>query len=350
VDILRRIENSTAVSERIIAMKNIQKLLSITCAVLLACVFFSGCSILGNTTSSVATAQPTTITSEQSPDVSEQPSAQSTATATPEPTPSPTPALATNLTQLQPKDGYMTPKSLDGIDPINDKVIALTFDDGPHPENTPRLLDILKKNDVVATFFMVGTNAEEYPDIVKRVYDEGHEIGTHSWNHAKLTDLTLDEVMVDQYGRANDAIEAATGLRALIDRPPYGAMTEDLAEQIGREQILWSVDPEDWKYKDADTVYDHVVNGSSNGGYVKDGAIILSHDIHSTTIDAYERIIPALKAEGYKFVTVTQMMQIAEIRGKEMEYRFGHAPTAEEAAQSSSKESAASSSSSKSVE
>ena len=227
----------------------------------------------------------------------------------------------------------MEPDSLEGIDPLNDKVVALTFDDGPHPENTPRLLDILKENDAVATFFMVGTNAAEYPDIVKRVYDEGHEIGTHSWNHKDLKKLSLDEIMVDQYGKANDAIEAATGLRALIDRPPYGSMTEELAQQIGREQILWSVDPEDWKYKDADTVYDHVVNGTDNGGYVKDGGIVLSHDIHATTIDAYERMIPALKEEGYKFVTVTQMMQIAEIRGKEIEYRFGHAPAAEEAAQ-----------------
>ena len=236
----------------------------------------------------------------------------------------------------------MLPKSLDGIDPLNDKVVALTFDDGPHPENTPKLLDILKENDAVATFFMVGTNAAEYPDIVKRVYDEGHEIGTHSWDHKDLMKLSLDEIMTNQYGKANDAIEAATGLRALIDRPPYGSMSEDMAEQIGREQILWSVDPNDWKKenRDPDTVYDHVVNGTPDGGYVQDGAIVLSHDIHATTVDAYDRIIKALKDEGYKFVTVTQMMQIAEIRGKDIEYRFGHAPTAAEAAESGSESSA----------
>jgi len=290
------------------------KLVSIVLAALMAAVFTAGCSGAGS--AAEASAVPTVITTTPT----EEPSAEATAepTATPEPTPEPTPEVTTSLAQLQAKDGYMPPKSLDGIDPLNDKVVALTFDDGPHPENTPKLLDILKENDAVATFFMVGTNAEEYPDIVKRVYDEGHEIGTHSWNHKDLMTLSLDEIMTNQYGKANDAIEAATGLRALIDRPPYGSMSEDMAEQIGREQILWSVDPEDWKYRDADTVYDHVVNGTDNGGYVRDGGIILSHDIHATTIDAYERIIPALKEEGYKFV-----LWACAYGGRSCEKRFG---------------------------
>lgn len=308
------------------------KLISIVLAALMACAFMAGCGGAGSAAESAAV--PTVITTTPS----EEPSAEATPdpTATPEPTPDPTPEVTTNLAQLQAKEGYMPPKSLEGIDPLNDKVVALTFDDGPHPENTPKLLDILKENDVVATFFMVGTNVEEYPDIVKRVYDEGHEIGTHSWDHTDLMTLSLDEIMTNQYGKANDAIEAATGLRALIDRPPYGSMSEDMAEQTGREQILWSVDPNDWKKenRDPDIVYDHVVNGTPDGGYVQDGAIVLSHDIHATTVAAYDRIIKALKDEGYKFVTVTQMMQIAEIRGKDIEYRFGHAPTAKEAAES----------------
>lgn len=233
----------------------------------------------------------------------------------------------------------MPPKSLDGIDPLNDKVIALTFDDGPHGTLTPKLLDILKDNGVVATFFVLGENVQKYPDVVKRMYEEGNEIGTHSWNHKDLKKLSLDAIMQDQYGKANDAIEAATGLRAMIDRPPYGSMTEELAEQIDREQILWSVDPLDWDakngYKNAESVYNRVVNGSDDGGYVRDGGIVLSHDIHETTVDAYDRIIKALKEKGYKFVTVTQMMQIAEIRGKDVLYRFANAPTAEEVAKAS---------------
>ncbi|MBC5648687.1 polysaccharide deacetylase family protein [Christensenella tenuis] len=235
----------------------------------------------------------------------------------------------TDIQQIRTRDGFMTAKSIEGIDPMNDKVIAITFDDGPHETLTPKLLDILKENGVVATFFMLGQNAEKYPDIVKRAYDEGHEIGTHSWDHRdSWPNLSMGE-RLDQYTKANDAIQAATGLRTLIDRPPYGAMTEEMAAQIGREQIIWSVDPEDWKYRDADEVYDRVVDGTDSGGYVQDGGIILSHDIHATTVEAFARIIPRLKDEGYTFVTVTQLMQIAEARGQDMEkYKFFSAPAA----------------------
>ena len=312
------------------------KWISMVMAGVMCIALITGCGLAGGGEPS---AVPTTITSSQDAVVPDESApAEPTPTATPEPTPSPTAVVSTNLKQLQAKEGYMPPKSLDGIDPLNDKVVALTFDDGPGP-HTEKLLDILKDNDVVATFFVVGTNVAEYPDIVKREYEEGHEIGTHSWNHKDLKTISLDQIMQDQYGKANDAIEAATGLRALIDRPPYGSMTEELAEQIGREQILWSVDPLDWDakggHKNPDSVYDRVVNGSDDGGYLKDGGIVLSHDIHETTVDAYDKIIKALKDEGYKFVTVTQMMQIAEIRGKDVQYRFANAPTAEEAAKPS---------------
>ena len=165
--------------------------------------------------------------------------------------------------------------------------------------------------EIMLSLIHIWKNVSSYPDVVKRMYEEGNEIGTHSWDHSDLKKLSLDQIMQDQYGKANDAIEEVTGLRALIDRPPYGSMTEDLAEQIGREQILWSVDPNDWKKenRDPDIVYDHVVNGTSDGGHVADGGIVLSHDIHETTVQAYDRIIKALKDEGYKFVTVTQMMR-----------------------------------------
>ncbi|MEG0382401.1 MAG: polysaccharide deacetylase family protein [Christensenella sp.] len=301
------------------------KLVSMILAILMCVAFIAGC---GTGEAAEVSAMPTTITSAPEAEATAEPTP--TPTPTPEPTPTPAPEVTTKLKQLQSKDGYMPPKSLDGIDPLKDKVVALTFDDGPHPENTPKLLDILKANDAVATFFVVGTNAAEFPDIIKRAYEEGNEIGTHSWNHKDMKKLSLDDIMQNQYGKANDAIEAATGLRALIDRPPYGSMSEELAEQIGREQVIWSVDPNDWKTenRDPDIVYDHVVNGTSDGGSVSDGAVVLSHDIHASTVAAYDRIIKSLKDEGYKFVTVTQMMQIAEIRGEDVKYRFMNAPTA----------------------
>ena len=302
-------------------MNSGKKIICVVIAAAFAVIGAAGCGLLPGTGQS---AEPTTITSVPTESV------QQTVEPTPQPTPQPTPeptvtsetAADTSLTQLQAKDGYMQPKSLEGIDPLNDKVIALTFDDGPNPVKTPELLDILEKNDAVATFFMVGNLVEKNAELVKRAYDEGNEIGTHCYSHPTEAWKNMStEERLAEYTQANDTIQAATGLRALIDRPVGGGMTEEMAEQIGREQIIWSVDPEDWKYKDADTVYAHVMNGW-NEGNVEDGAVILSHDIYQSTVDAYARIIPALKEQGYKFVTVTQMMQIAEIRGKKIEYRF----------------------------
>jgi len=250
------------------------------------------------------------------------------ATASPEPQATPTQEVAqTDLKQLNLGENFMQPRALGDIDPLNDKVVALTFDDGPHPENTDRLLEILKENDVTATFFVVGSMVEKNPDVLKRVYEAGHEIGNHSYDHPDFSKLTADE-MTEQYRKTNDIVEEVIGKRTLIDRPPGGAVTDEKAEQIGREQILWIVDPEDWKKdnRDPDIVYDNVINGTNTGTPVRDGAIVLSHDIHATTIDAYDRIIKELKAQGYQFVTVTQMIQIAEARGKEIGYRFNGAP------------------------
>lgn len=229
-------------------------------------------------------------------------------------------------------DEFMQPKGLDGIDPMNDKVVALTFDDGPHPDNTPKLLDVLEDNDVPATFFMVGENAASYPDIVKRAYEQGCEIGTHSWDHSSNDLKWSHEEVMDQITRANDAIQEATGLRTIIDRPPEGAINAEVADNIGRAQILWDVDPNDWKpeNRDPDIVYDNIING----GEIHDGSIVLSHDIRSTTVDAMDRVIKELKDQGYKFVTVTQMIQIADLRGKDVTTVFNGAPSASAASDS----------------
>lgn len=260
-------------------------------------------------------------------------------TATPEPTPEPVPETVTaGIDKLDFGSGYMQPKSLDGIDPFQDKVIALTFDDGPTGDTTPQLLDILRANDVNATFFMVGANAASNPEVVRRAYEEGNEIGTHSWNHEKnFLKWSLDEVM-DQISRANDAIAGATGLRTIIDRPPEGAINAEVAENIGRMQIMWNVDPNDWKHenRDPDIVYNNVINGG-----IYDGALVLSHDIRPTTVEAYDRIIKELKNQGYKLVTITQLIQIAQIRGKEIGYVFNGSPSAASAAEAAAETEAA---------
>lgn len=208
----------------------------------------------------------------------------------------------------------MLPHSLDGIDPINDKVIAMTFDDGPNPNTTPKLLDALDEMDVKVTFFMTGLNATNNPDIVKRAYEAGHEIGDHSWNHEDFYELSTDEFIAN-IDKARTAISDACGAYPIIGRAPYGNISEEMAQTQGSATIYWSVDTEDWKWKDVDMDYENMMTA-------KDGDVVLQHDIHEPTVEAVIKAIRDLKAEGYKFVTVTQMMQIAEIRGKEPTYKF----------------------------
>ncbi|MDF1658993.1 MAG: polysaccharide deacetylase family protein [Verrucomicrobiales bacterium] len=185
--------------------------------------------------------------------------------------------------------------------------IALTFDDGPHATNTPRLLDILKQRNVKATFYVVATNVKRYPEIMRRIVAEGHEIGNHTVTHGNLTKMSPDEVR-SELSRSRDAIVAATGVTPRTMRPPYGAITADQKDWIRREfgypSILWSVDPEDWKKPGASVVTRRLVSGASPGG------ILLVHDIHAPTIDAIPSALDQLSAKGFQFVTVTQLIAI----------------------------------------
>jgi peptidoglycan/xylan/chitin deacetylase (PgdA/CDA1 family) len=223
------------------------------------------------------------------------------------------------LPMLNLEGNYMAPFTLDGIDPFSDKVIAITFDDGPSA-HTPALLDALKSSGVKATFFVVGEMADIRRDTLKRAYDEGHELATHSWDHPDLMTLTVDQIMTDQYGRTNDVIEEVTGKRALFDRPPSGSMTEERAGQLGRAQIMWNNDTLDWKLRSKENgvqkIYDNIMNSG-------DGSIILLHDLHEASVQAAIRAIPDLVGQGYKLITISQMMQVAKARGYDVPYKFG---------------------------
>jgi len=185
------------------------------------------------------------------------------------------------------------------------RTVALTFDDGPSAKLTPMLLDILKQRGIHATFFVVGENAAAYPDILKREIAEGHEIGNHSWNHPQLTHLSMDGIR-SQIERTNDAIRVATGHNPTLLRPPYGATSPTLnrwfAKTYGMKVILWEVDPLDWKYRNSAHVESEILKQT------KPGDIILSHDIHATTVAAMPATLDALIAKGYKFVTVSQLI------------------------------------------
>lgn len=185
------------------------------------------------------------------------------------------------------------------------KMLALTLDDGPG-EYTDTLLDCLEENNAHATFFMLGQNIGIYPDTVKRMVELGCEIGSHSWDHQNLVNLSLEDV-AKQYSDTDNALIKACGQPASVARAPYGSWSQDIVDTVGKPFFMWSLDSLDWQYKDVDLDYNEVVNGD-----LTDGTIILMHDIHQASVQALLRIIPDLTAQGYRFVTVSEL---AEAKG-----------------------------------
>jgi peptidoglycan/xylan/chitin deacetylase (PgdA/CDA1 family) len=206
-------------------------------------------------------------------------------------TPSPTPSPAKPATYAQVR--------------VDQPYIAMTFDDGPSAENTPRLLEMLKQRNIKATFFLIGQNAASNPDLVRRILADGHEIGNHSWTHPQLSKLSDDRVTAE-ITKTQDAIKDASGFSPTLLRPPYGAITprqrEWIENQFGLNVILWSVDPFDWKRPGASVITQRILS------QVRPGAIILSHDIHKQTVDAMPATLDGLLAKGYKFATVSQLI------------------------------------------
>jgi len=197
---------------------------------------------------------------------------------------------------------------------VSEPYVAMTFDDGPHPVNTPRLLNILKERNIKATFYVVGTNAQSYPHILRRMIAEGHEIGNHTKTHAYLTRLSAEGVR-NELGFTHRAIVQATGVPPRTMRPPYGAVNTRLKKQIKQEfgypSIMWAVDPQDWKRPGSSVVANRIVSATRNG------AIILAHDIHSPTISAMPNALDRLLAKGFRFVTVTQLISLGQGSGAE---------------------------------
>ncbi len=205
----------------------------------------------------------------------------------PKPKPEPTPAPATPA-----------PAPTTG-----NKVIALTFDDGPGP-HTAHLLDILDQYGAKATFFLIGSKVSGQASIVRSIQARGHQLGNHSWSHPELPKLPVDQI-ASEIDRTNDAIKQATGVTPAILRPPYGAVNGVVLEQLrlrGMSSILWSVDTRDWADRNSDIVCSRAVAGA------QPGAIILMHDIHQTSVGAVPCILSALKQQGYSFVTVQGLL------------------------------------------
>lgn len=181
--------------------------------------------------------------------------------------------------------------------------IALTFDDGPNVSYTPILLEGLKERGVKATFFLIGENVEagENAQIVKRMYDEGHLIGNHTYHHVEITRVD-SATALEELKKTNEAIEQVTGERVEYMRPPFGAWQKNLEKEVNLIPVMWSVDPLDWTTANADEIVNKVVTET------EENDIILLHDCYESSVKAALRIIDLLTEEGYEFVTVDQLI------------------------------------------
>lgn len=182
------------------------------------------------------------------------------------------------------------------------KKVALTFDDGPHEEWTPLILNLLKKHDAKATFFMIGKHAEAHPQIVKQAYGDGHEIGNHTWDHPDLTLLDAED-MLQQLTTTSDILASITGVAPTLIRPPYGKYNDTLQRIATGPLINWSIDTFDWQNRGADNIMANIAAS------IHDQGIVLMHDIFAATVEAVERILNRYGEQGYQFVTVSELLQ-----------------------------------------
>jgi peptidoglycan/xylan/chitin deacetylase (PgdA/CDA1 family) len=216
------------------------------------------------------------------------------------------PKVATQTAGNNNPKGATEPKITFNSVHVDGPYIAMTFDDGPSATLTPKLLDLLATHHIKATFFVIGENVAEHPDIVARAAREGHEIANHSWSHPNLAKMS-DEGVRRQLWQTDEAIKSATGTRPTLLRPPYGSITERekrwIHDEFGYQIVLWDVDPYDWKRPGPTVVRNRILQET------RPGSIVLSHDIHPGTIEAMPSTFDALQAKGFKFITVSELIR-----------------------------------------
>lgn len=186
------------------------------------------------------------------------------------------------------------------------KLVALTFDDGPSYGITEQLLDGLKSRDAKVTFFVLGSRAEQYKDIVQRAYLDGHTIGSHSYEHKNLLNLNEQDLTAD-LKKTNDAIFNATGSLPFALRPPYGNYDQGIIDNAGMPIVIWNIDTEDWKNRDAQITYQNILD------HIDDGSIVLLHDLYGTSVEAALQLIDDLSDQGYAFVSLEELAQLGRL-------------------------------------
>ena len=179
--------------------------------------------------------------------------------------------------------------------------VALTFDDGPHPVYTEKLLDALKERGVAATFFVTGEHAELHPDIIKRMHEEGHLIGNHTYSHIQLNSSNREKFQ-NELIKTNEILRGITGEEIQYVRPPYGSWDKKFETELNMFPVLWNVDPLDWRTSNASRVANSVIKK------VSDSSIILMHDYYKSSVDAAVMVVDALMKQGYEFVTVDRVL------------------------------------------
>lgn len=215
--------------------------------------------------------------------------------------------LLIDIDKTENTDNYIRIKKKN-ID-YNDKIVALTFDDGPS-KYTSKILDTLKKYDACGTFFVIGNKVEFYSKTIQRMIKEGSEIGNHTYNHKWLNRLSKNEFN-DELNKTQEIVKKTTGFTPKLFRPTYGGYSDRLKAYTDLTFILWDVDSSDWKVKKKEKILNNIIPN------VKDGSIVLMHDNHEYSVNAIETVIKTLKDKGYKFVTVSELLELKTIRENE---------------------------------
>lgn len=206
------------------------------------------------------------------------------------------------------ENGTVVAERIRKLDPEK-PMIAFTFDDGPHYEQTPRLLEILEANDARATFFVLGDRVlwgESNKKALKMVYDSGNEVASHTYSHKHLKELSAEEIK-EEVKKTRDAVFSVTGEYPTLLRPPYGEYSDAVKAYSYAPLITWNLDSKDWYFRNTEQIVEHVLAEAG------DGKIVLMHDIHWFTVDAAEILIPELRARGYQIVTVQELFYYKDV-------------------------------------
>lgn len=281
----------------------LKKICILVCLVLFAVLTATACNDISATISAIIPESTEIIDIEE--------------TQTPSPTPTLTPEIDTTAGPVSSPEATVNTTGTAGTDDPgatpgqygpDDKLVAITFDDGPYEGVTDRILDVVEQyaaDDVHVTFFVIGLQVVKYPGLVSRAAKLGCEIGNHTYHHKNLTKLSKEE-MLSEVEDVSEMIMELTDTEPTLVRPPYGARDENVYATVQYPLILWDIDTLDWSTHDADSTVEAALK-------CEDGDIILMHDVHSDTADAFERIVPQLLEKGFKLVTVSQMFEAKNI-------------------------------------